>query len=356
MGLSTLRYTVHFSTESREGRMPQVNLRDDLKDIIGTYFSEKSVRCRAEDKADDLATRYCEMRIRHIDPLPRTVHFASQLHDTLGRLADESNPQERVKALDAWRTVFRLRHLFTSGGDLTPYLSRGIKDATSRDGLLWDYGMHHFHLSSRVEKSGLIRRSDYLLFAIVTDDRTFFVDVRKHRDPQDLQWVRQDLLEIVHTNWAEITGALVLRGVGGSTLTDEQKKELRRKNVNSVHGFGEYATMPLGGGTTGDGGSVWCRMWADRLLREIERHEAILSNQPEEVRAALQSKGLATNGVMDLRLVPLDSIDATPELAEHLLEGDHASRRLHAMGFAIVDAGSGCPVVIDQVTSSPDAP
>ena len=97
-------------------------------------------------------------------------------------------------------------------------------------------------------------------------------------------------------------------------------------------------------------------MWADRLLREIERHEAILSNQPEEVRAALQSKGLATNGVMDLRLVPLDSIDATPELAEHLLEGDHASRRLHAMGFAIVDAGSGCPVVIDQVTSSPDAP
>ena len=60
----------------------------------------------------------------------------------------------------------------------------------------------------------------------------------------------------------------------------------------------------------------------------------------------MQSKGLATNGVMDLRLVPLDSIDATPELAEHLLEGDHASRRLHAMGFAIVDAGSGCPVVI----------
>ena len=129
------------------------------------------------------------------------MHFASQLHDTLGRLADESNPQERVKALDAWRTVFRLRHLFTSGGDLTPYLSRGIKDATSRDGLLWDYGMHHFHLSSRVEKSGLIS-GHYLLFAIVTDDRTFF-DVRKHRDPQDLQWVRQDLLEIVHTNWAD---------------------------------------------------------------------------------------------------------------------------------------------------------
>lgn len=336
--------------------MPQVNLRNDLKDIIGTYFSEKSVSFRAEDQADDLAARYCEVRIKHIDPMPRSVHLSSDFHDTLGRLSNESDAPERAKALDAWRAVFRLHHLFTSGGDLTPYLSRSIKDAASRDGLLWDYGMHHFHLSSRGEESGLIKRSDYLLFAIVTKDHAFFVDVRKHRDSQGLQWVRQDLLEIVHRNWPEVTGALAVRGVEDSRLTDEQKKELRRKNVNTFHDFGEYATLPLGGGTVGGGGSVWCRIWADQLLSEIEWHEDTLTSQSEDVRAALQAKGLAVNEVTDLRLVPLDSIDATPELAEYLLHGKHASRGLHAMGFAIVEADSGSPVVVEQVTSSPDSP
>ena len=301
-----------------------MNLRNDLEDIVRTYLSQESVSYVDGNSLDDLVARYCEVRIRHIDPVPRSVHFSTELHDTLGRLAGESDTQG--KARDAWRTVFRLHHLFTSGGDLTPYLSRRIKDAASRDGLLWDYGMHHFHLSSRIEKSGLIKRSNYLLFAIVTDDCAYFVDVRKHREPQNLQWVRQDLLGIVHTNWPEITAALALRGVDGSTLTDEQKKELRRKNVNTVHDFGEYAIMPPGGGTMFDGTSVWCRMWADRLLREIEWHEDTLGSEPEEARAALQAKGLATDGITNLRLVPLDNIDATPELAEHLLQGNHASR------------------------------
>ena len=323
-----------------------MNLCNDLKNIVRTYLSEKSISYKDEDNAEDLAALYCEMRIRHIGPAPRSVHFSSELHNTLGSLPNETDPQEREKALDAWGTVFRLRYVFTNGGDLAPYLSGGIKDARSPDGLLWDYGMHHFHLSSSVGKSGFVRRSDYLLFAIVTHDHAFFVDVRKHRDPQNLQWVRQDLLTVVHANWPEITSMFALHGVDGSTLTDEQKKELRGKNINTVHDFYEYATAPLGGGTTGDGGSVWCRMWADRLLSEIERHEAILVTQPDEVRAALEAKGLAAGGVMDFRLVPLDNIDASPEIVEHLQEGNHSSGRLYALGLGIVEAASGCPVVI----------
>ena len=91
--------------------------------------------------------------------------------------------------------MFRIRFIMTSGGDLTPYLGKGIMDATSNDGLLWDYGMHHFHLSSGFERSGFARRSPYLLVALVADEDVFLVDVRNHRDPESLQWVRQDLLK-----------------------------------------------------------------------------------------------------------------------------------------------------------------
>ena len=103
------------------------------------------------------------------------------------------------------------------------------------------FGTTGYTISISIEhlnKSGFVERSDYLLFAIVSDADTFFVDIRPHQDPEKLQWVRQDLLTIIHSNWPELINQYVLRGVGGSTVTDEQKKELRRKNVNLVSGAG----------------------------------------------------------------------------------------------------------------------
>ena len=323
-----------------------MSFRRDLTGIVRSYFSQKGISYKDGDGAEDLAARYCEMRIRHIDPAPRHMRFSNELNSTLGRLANEADPQERGTALEAWKALFRLRYLFTVGGDLTPYLSKGVRDTTSRDGLLWDYGMHHFHLRVDVEDSGFIRRSDYLLFAIVAEEDAFFVDVRKHRDPDDLQWVRQDLLKIVHTNWPDITGARVLRGVQGTSLTDEQKKELRRKNILSVADLEEVAIAPLGWGTMLDGSSTWCRLWADKLLREIEWHERVLKGQPEELRGTLADRGLAATDAIHCRLVPLDSIDVLPDLVEYLQSGDHSSKGLYAMGFAIVEATSGYPVTV----------
>ena len=323
-----------------------MDFRRDLIGIVRSYFSQKGISYKGADEAEDLAARYCEMRIRHIDPAPRDVHFSIELNSTLGRLANEADPQERGRALEAWKALFRLRYLSEVGGDLTPYLSKGVKDATSRDGLLWDYGMHHFHLRTDVEDSGFIRRSDYLLFAIVADDVALFVDVRKHRDPDDLQWVRQDLLKIMHTNWPEITDARVLRGVHGSSLTDEQKKELRRKNILSVADLGEVAIAPLGWGTMLDGSSTWCRLWADKLLREIDWHEDILKGQSEELRATLADRGLTVSGATDCRLVPLEELDASYGVVDQLQNGAHSSKGLYAMGFAIVEATSGHPVTV----------
>ena len=328
--------------------MINVNFRDDLTSIVRSYFSQKHISYDEEDKAEDLATRYCEMRIRHIDPVPRQVHFSRELNGTLGSLATETDSQDREKTLEAWNAVFHLWKIFTDGGDLTPYLSENIRDATSTDGLLWDYGMHHFHLRSGFKEPGLIKRSDYLLFAIIADCEAFFVDVRKHRDPQHLQWVRHDLLQIVYTNWPGITSARVLRGVDGSTLTNEEKKELRRKHVNTVVELDGHAMAPLGWGTTGNGGSLWCSVWAIKLLREIDWHVTTLENQPEKIRAILEAKGVTTSNVIDLRLVPLDCIDVSPALAEHLLEGDHLSKGLCSMGFAVVEATSGYPVIITE--------
>ncbi len=130
-----------------------------------------------------LATVKCG--VRRIVPAPRSVYLSNEIHESLGRLLREPNLVQREKATEAWGTVFYIRHFFTEGSPVTPYLSRGRMSSTSKDQLLWDYGLHHFHLSRRLEQSGFVERSDYLLFARVTEVDAFFVDIRPHHDPEE---------------------------------------------------------------------------------------------------------------------------------------------------------------------------
>ena len=323
-----------------------MNFESDLVEIIKGYFSSEGISYEERGNTSDLVTRYCEMRMRRIVPAPRTVYFSNEIHDSLGKLLREADSEQRTKAKEAWGTVFYLHHLFTEGSSVTPFLSRSTISPGTHDGLLWDYGMHHSHLNRRLEPSGFVERSDYLLFAVVSDAHAFLVDVRPHQDPEKLLWVRQDLLTIMHSNWPEMFEPYVIRGVSGDTVTDEQKKELRRKNVNMVPTMGQRAIAPLGGGTMSDGSSLRCRYWADKLMHEIGRHEAYFYPQPAELRTGLESKGIEVAAMMEFGLVLLDSLNPSAELIEALDEETCLSRDLSRMGFAIVEATSHSPIVV----------
>ncbi len=323
-----------------------MDFKSDLIHIIKHYFSTEGISYEDNAEASDLTARYYEMQIRRIVPKPREVHFSNELNDSLDKLIRETPPEQREKAKAAWGAVFRLRYLFAKGESVTPYLSKKVNCSTSKDGLLWDYGMHHFHLSRKYEESEFVQRSDYLLFAIIADEDVLFVDVRKHRDPEDLLWVRQDLLSIVHSNWPELTFARVLHGVGGSMVTDGEKRELRRKNANLITDVEGHAIAPLGMGTMSDGSSTLCRVWGHKLLHEVGQHEAYFYRQPLELRAQLKAKGVDVPGEMEFQLVLLDSLNPSAEMIESLQEDHCLSRDLSRMGFAIVEVTTRSPIVV----------
>ena len=206
--------------------------------------------------------------------------------------------------------------------------------------------MHHFHLNRELDPSGFIERSDYLLFAILAEADACFVDVRMHCDPDDLQWVRQDLLSIVHSNWPELTESRLLHGVSGNTVTDVEKKELRRKNLNLVGDVGGHAVAPLGMGMMANGSSTFCRAWGDKLMHEVERHEAYFYGQPLELRAELEAKGVDLPGEMEFALVLLDTLNPSGEITESLQEDRCLSRDLSRMGFAIVETTRRLPIAV----------
>ena len=69
--------------------------------------------------------------------------------------------EQQERAAEAWGAVFFLCYLLTEGLNVNGFLSKGINFATgrrSRDGLLWDFGMHHFHLSQKFDADGFVKR------------------------------------------------------------------------------------------------------------------------------------------------------------------------------------------------------
>ena len=309
-----------------------MNFESDLAHIIKQQFDEHNISYEDHLDVSSLAARYLEMLHRRITPIPRRVHFSEEIHKSLGKLRQQADTEEREAAADAWGAVFLIRHLLVEGKNVNCFLSKRIDSATgerSIDPLLWDFGMHHFHLRKEVEQDGFVERSAYLLFAIIAQEEVYFVDVRPHRDP--LVWFRQDLLKILYSNWPELVESNVLHGVKGTVLTDEEKQKLRKKNINNAVQIGDNAIAPMGGGITTAGTSVLCQFLADKFLDEMGKFQSYLETQPAEVRAALQDKGINIDGDMEFKLVLLESLGWSDEMVRSL------KGSLHNTGFGIVE-------------------
>ena len=329
-----------------------MDLTADLDRIIKDQFDKSGVGYDKGLQVRDLAASYFEMLNRRVDPRLRRVHFSKELSESLGRLKRETDPNQKRKAADAWSAVFRIRSLMVRGKNVNAFLHKGIESATgkrSRDGMLWDFGMHHFHLSTESDSSGFVKRSDYLLFVVLTEEDAYFVDLRRHPTANDFGWSRLELLEIVHSNWPELTEPRKLRGVTGDVWTDQERAALRKKNANLVTDLDGHAVAPLGGGLTAAGSSIRCRVLADQLMREIECHQEFLDTPPPELRPALQNSGMATDGKMEFDLVLLGELGLSKEDLDALGDEHCFSKGLCELGFAVVERTTKCPIVVNCV-------
>ena len=324
----------------------------DLREIFLLQFEELGISYDPGLDFGNLIVAYLGMVNRRIPVTPREVRFSDEIHASLGRLAptESDTSQEGIKKKEAWRAVFYLRHRLVEGKNVNGFLSKRIAYATgpkSKDGLLWDFGMHHLHLSMEVTESGFVERSDYLLFVIVTDETAYFVDVRPHRDPKGLVWVRQNLLKIMQSNWPELIEPNVLKGIlPGTPVSDEERKALRKSNMVCGMEMDGAVAVPLGGGTTMDGSSLMCRVQAIRLMREVRRHQDLFESHASEIASSLKERGIDGSGTPELRMVLLDSLEPDTSVIELLKAENCLSSDLCQMGFVVVDRETRTPVMM----------
>ena len=323
-----------------------MSLENDLSRLIRDQFDKNKVSYKRSMCLERLTARYFEMATRRIQPVPRDVHFSEQIHTSLGELARAG--KNNSAAQTDWGMVFGLRQHLVDGVNVNKFLSKNISNAHGFDGLLWTYGMHHFHLGRKTDNDGFVKRSKWLLFAIVSPTDAYFVDVRSHPKKDGIGWVKQELLQIVHSNWPKLIEENVLHGVSGHELTDEELQELRRTNTCVPMIIDGKAIAPLRGGLAGDGSSILCTYWAMRLKKELRDHEEALRNEKvlQAVAQDLRNKGFNVEPTLEFELVILEESAPTPELIATLTADGCISQDLCQMGFAIVEKKSRAAIAI----------
>lgn len=167
----------------------------------------------------EMASRYMSIQHRMVQPRPRVVHLAPGFQAPIS---------PKVKA-----GYDLLIDKVKRGEDLNPHLSSNTHfDAAFNDMLLNDWGIHHFHLGTIVKKkTGLIKRSGELVFAIVEPDDFYLVAVGDHDS-----FPSRRLFEITLAHWPQFfadTAMFAGRDEHGNvrTQTDDELDQLRNAGV-----------------------------------------------------------------------------------------------------------------------------
>ena len=310
--------------------VPQMNFERDLTEGTIRYFGEHGIRFDRGRSADVsyLLERYYRARTKLIVRRPRSVHYSTEVQAKLDSLAVTHRA-----------VVAAIRERFEQGGDLAQFLSRKASRADARDGMLSDFGLHHFHLESALDPNGEhVKRSDWLLLAYVQPDDAYFVDVIAHPDSNDTDdcgWSDEGYLHIIDANWPQLLEPHVLRGENGDSLSDVERKELRRKNVNVVTLIGDKAIAPPGGGMTASGATATHVLMAMKLRRQIEHIQEVVDTHWPECRRALEEAGLQVDDDAELRLILVDECNL-PVALRRSMSGDFGWS-----GWAIAHTASG---------------
>jgi hypothetical protein len=165
-----------------------------------------------------------------------------------------------------------LERNISMGINLFPHLSRRIFDTTFTDGMLFDWGIHHFHIGIKEDKKNpqLIQGKNEIIYGFVTDTVIYFLIIGVHG-----QWADKDILLIVRNEFPDLITPFKLNGIIGleKNITEKEHNALRSAGVNTITELNGEFYAPLGGGITTAGTNIPAtRQWhfICRLLDKIE--------------------------------------------------------------------------------------
>jgi hypothetical protein len=162
---------------------------EDLRSEISLNFKRWLIRPNKTKPINEYLVDYLTILKKLIDSKPRVVRYSPTLEDKL-----KTHPKKRE--------IVYLSHLFSKGGNLNIFQSKRLLQTSFHDHLLYEWNIHHFHLSiERPKGSIFVKQVAHLLFVYVDSTQAIFLGVDKHSDGvfADVKW-----LEILHDYFPEV--------------------------------------------------------------------------------------------------------------------------------------------------------
>lgn len=232
-----------------------IDFSTDWKAYMLADIASQGYRIASSESLDSISYKFFNVRHRRLQARPRNFHESSEFQCP----ANHSNGYQSLKAK------------LVAGGDVTPHLSKLLLDVNYDDPLLNDWGIHHFHLGQTVEASGFIDRTGPLLFAFVTPDDVYCINVFPHG-----AWTEQELIKILHRNWPSAIADFKLNGVSGlaHSVSNQDIAKLRKAGVQTmVEVEPGVVYAPMGGGYSTAGTSVRATMQSNKYRRVVRSLE-----------------------------------------------------------------------------------
>ena len=254
-------------------------LRDHLISVQGW----DALEIQALDDRD-VPIRYFEALRRRIAPRPRILRTANDFICPAGDTGGWQTFQQKVRA----------------GGDLNPHLSTRHASLLNNDGLLAEWGVHHFHLgvAPNPRNPTFVKRTGSLVYAMVTDDTFYAINVYTHRD-----FEADSIIESIHRNWPERVSRYRMKAVTGGQWPKELRRTLRGKNANVLVTVADGTVyMPISGGVMASGVNAQAVREADYWWFHIRDVQINFEAQLPSLIPTLSQQGYAGEDEIDAEL------------------------------------------------------
>jgi hypothetical protein len=212
-----------------------------------------------------------------------------------------------------------LEHLLDKvrrGDSLFPHLSRQIDDPSFSDGMLFDWGIQHFHLGLTPDqkKTRLIQGTKEVLYAIVSDDCFYALAIEDHN-----HWADKDLLRIVRDNFGEIIEPYRANDIVPSERVDEIDRNQSRKaglDAPITELDGKYYTR-LGGGITSAKTSIRAVHWVFHIKCWYSDAQKIISEKLQKAFAVTPIKENTALDCIELKMSEFEKDRITVKCQEY---------------------------------------
>jgi hypothetical protein len=225
--------------------------------------------------AGDVPMYYFDSFHRRIAPRPRVIKMADNFH---------CEPSEEA----GWNA---LRDKVKRGDDLNSHLSKGHASLHNNDGLLAEWGVHHFHLGIGPDPKNpsFTKRSGPLAYALVDDQAFCAVNIYAHGD-----WEEVSIIESIHRNWPDMISQYRVKGVTGGAWSKTQRRAIRKANGNIFQSISDGTVYgAIGGGIAASGLKARSVKAADMRRAEIKYLEVNFGIQLKELIPTFEQCGYA---------------------------------------------------------------